>query len=436
MRGWSDATSNVPYITPDGIPEATTCRSLLIPSSSDWLAIFSGALTELTKAYNWERVGGITVAEAVAVCAAVIDGYYTDDCENSCSLPGGSPVFRIGLNGHVEQLVNGEWVEPQGIYTIPPVPGRSEPTPEERRCLAAENAANVLEQVYENLTDSFNEDRTLEEAVGALLIFIATKFFWLAPIAAGLLILALAAMEIVYLLIEIFGADLWTAGFTDALVCILYDCATDDGEVVTFDYTCVQEGLADKLEHFDLDAAQLRLLVQLGFILNAIGGADALNHAGATTEVETGDCDCGTAYKWDFTVSPADWTVVADRGSGCCFGGLGFVSVYNFGGLGNTEIRIASPTQPEKTITRFLVEYSAEGNSDGALYDTPSTGFLFAAPIASPGIVDETTTMLIEAGAWRLDIAIAGADAPITIKSLTVYIVDNDFAGLTGGMVI
>jgi len=404
--------------------------------SSDWLAIFSGALTELTKRYNWERVDGITVDEAIAVCAAVIDGYYTADCENNCALPGGSPVFRIGLNGHVEQLVNGEWVAPQGIYTIPPVPGRPEPTPEERRCLAAANAANVLEQLYENLTDSFNEDRTLEEAVGALLIFIATKFFWLAPIAAGLLILALAAMEIVYLLIEIFGADLWTEGFTDVLECILYDCASDDGEVVTFDYTCVQEGLSDKLEHFDLDAAQLRLLVQLGFILNAIGGADALNHAGATTEIETAMCGCGTAYKWDFTSSPSDWGVVADRGAGCCFGGLGFVSVYDYGGFGDTEIRIASAAQPEKTITRFLVEYSAEGDSTGNLYDTPSTGYAFAAPIASPGIADETVTMLIEAGAWRLDIVIADADAPITIKSLTVYIVDNDFAGLTGGMVI
>lgn len=285
----------MPYVTPDDVPEATTCRSLLIPTSTDWLAIISGALTELTKSYNWEQTStGITVEEAVAVCKAMIDAYYTNDCENTCALPGGSPVFRLDVDGHIQQLVNGEWVEPTGEYTIPPVPPRTEPTAEERRCLAAANAADVMKRLYEEISDAFNEDKTLEEVLLIILEFIALRFFWLAPIAAGLLLLAIAAMGIVYALVEFFGADLWTEEFNDVFKCILYECSLDDGSVVTFDYACVQGKLESTLDVIDENVEGLRLLTQLGYILNSIGGVDALNAMGATTEVETASCDdCG-----------------------------------------------------------------------------------------------------------------------------------------------
>jgi len=297
----------MPYLTPDSIPEDDDCRPLSIPASSEWLAIVSGALTELTKTWNWAQAGAVTVDEAVARMQLMIDGYY-EGCAFDCDVGGGLPPFRLNSAGEIEQLVNGEWVEPTGDYTIPPVPEREEPTEQERLCLAAANAANVLEQLYENVTDSFNEDRTLEEAIGALLALIAIKFFWLAPIAAGLLLLALAAMEIVYLLVEFFGADLWTSEFTDALVCILYACAVDNAGVVTFDYQCVQRGLSTTLEHPDLDAAQLRLLIQISYLLGVIGGVDALNHAGATTEISVADCEgCGRLW-----CRISDWLVETD----------------------------------------------------------------------------------------------------------------------------
>jgi len=287
----------VPYLTPESIPEDDDCRPLSIPASTDWLAIVSGALTELTKSYNWEQQGAVTVDEAVARMQEMVDLYYLG-CVDSCDIGEGLPPFRLGANGHIQQLVDGEWVEPIGDYTIPPVPARTEPTVAERKCLAAANAANVLALLYENVTDSFNEDKTLEEAVGALLAAIAAYFFWLAPIAAGLLLLALAAMEIVYLLVEFFGADLWTTEFTNVVRCMLYDCASDEGDVITFDYDCFIEKLNTTLSHPDLDAAQLRLLIQIGYLLSVIGGADALNHAGATTGVTEAECDACATWCW------------------------------------------------------------------------------------------------------------------------------------------
>jgi len=325
----------VPYLTPDSIPETDDCRSLLIPASSDWLAIVSGALTELTKTWNWEQAGSVTVAEAVERMQAMIDLYY-EGCSANCSVGEGLPPFRLDENGRVQQLVDGEWVEPEGDWAIPPTPARTEPTSEERRCLAAANAANVLEALYESLTESFSEDRTLEEAVQAMLAVLAAYFFWAAPIAAGLLLLALAAMEIVYLLIETFGADLWDTDFTDALRCMLYECSLDvGGGVVEFDYHCVQNKLNTTLFHIDLNAEQLRLLVQISYILNVIGGSDALDAAGATTEIETADCsECSDVWCFTFNLEETNAGGVAFTENGCTatyVGGVGWTATKGAG---------------------------------------------------------------------------------------------------------
>jgi len=298
----------VPYLTPDSIPEDGNCRPLFIPASTDWLAIVSGALTELVKTYNWQQEGAVTVDEAVEAMQLMIDMYY-EGCVDNCDVGEGLPPFRLNSQGHVEQLIDGVWQTPTGDYTIPPTPAREEPTPEERRCLAAANAVNVLEQLYESLTESYDEDKTLEEAVGAMIAILAAKFFWVAPIAAGMALLALAAMEIVYLLVEVFTADLWDSDFSDALKCMLYECSLDTGDVVTFDYQCVQEKLQTTLLHIDLNAEQIRLLVQISYILNVIGGVDALNAAGATTEISESDCDgCNDVWcrRWEGSNLP-EW---------------------------------------------------------------------------------------------------------------------------------
>jgi hypothetical protein len=70
----------MPWLTPDSIPEGGVCRPLFIPADGTWLALVSGALTELTKSYNWEKFGALTVEETIAQMQTIVDNYYTASC--------------------------------------------------------------------------------------------------------------------------------------------------------------------------------------------------------------------------------------------------------------------------------------------------------------------------------------------------------------------
>lgn len=281
----------MPYLTPEDVPEERDCRALLIPAGSEWLAIFSGALTELTKSWNWERQG-ITVDEALAVVNQVIDAYYEGCVSSGCTLPDGEGIFRVNQDGKLEQLVNGEWVAPQGEYALPPVPPR-EGTPEDARCLAAANAENVMAQLYEQVIDG------ISDGLGTLEIALLIASGVLTLINPVLGVAVLAAIKLVLLIVNEFveaakflSADLWDTQFSEALRCILYECAADDGSgVITFDNQCVNEGLYDNSLHSDLSGDQIRLLWQVGHLIQFMGGMDGVNLAGATTAITSSDCE-------------------------------------------------------------------------------------------------------------------------------------------------
>lgn len=76
----------MPWLTPDAIPEGDDCRPLLIPAGSEWLALVSGALTELTMRYNWEKFGTLTVDETVDRMQVMIDHYYASACGEECEI--------------------------------------------------------------------------------------------------------------------------------------------------------------------------------------------------------------------------------------------------------------------------------------------------------------------------------------------------------------
>lgn len=291
----------MPYLTPDEIPEGTDCRPLFIPASSDWLAIVSGAITELSLRWNWEQQGSVTVDEAVARMDEMIQTFYEALC---CSLPGGEAILRLDDTGHIQQLINGAWEEPTGDYSIPPVPSREEPTIAERKCAAAANAANVLAQLYEEVSDAVGAGASEAEAL-AILVGAATTIIgsWLGFAVAPLVALALAAFKAFLEIAEFMTADLWDEQFTDLVKCRLLNCANDEGDVITFDFNCFRESLAQYTDILDPNFVNnIRLFGQLDFILNVIG-ADGLNAAGATTAVE-GDCtDCGD---WCVTIDLAD----------------------------------------------------------------------------------------------------------------------------------
>lgn len=316
----------MPYITPPSTPESTTCRALLIPDSSEWLAIFGGALTELIYKYNWEQVTGITVDDAVQTAITVINGFYDGCAVSGCTLPEGDGIFRINPDTQeLEQLVNGEWVEPTGEYTLPPTPARTEPTAEERKCLAAANAAYAFEMMYEELADAYADDLATAEAIVLFVSIIIGIIGGIFGIAITALIALIGSLfGVFYLAFEHLTSDMWDSEFTEKFQCLLYECATDDGEVVHFDMNCALEKML-KASILEWSAPQLLVLLQIGTMVQFLG-AQAIDALGATTAVETADCDdCEGGCGLLITFEPEQpWSVVAFG-----YGASGFVGAYD-----------------------------------------------------------------------------------------------------------
>jgi len=275
----------------------------------------SGALTELIKTYNWQQGGAVTVDEAVARMQTMVNGYYAGCI--SCDQPGGFRVIRVGAGGHVEELDgDGNYVPATGDYAVAPIPAREGGTSEDQICLAAANAENVLHEVYLNIAESFAGGLSEAEALTALVEFlIVTLGAEFAPITYALALLILSVFGIVYSAVAYLTADLWDSNFTKAFKCTLVNCASNDSGVVTFDWDCVEHSLYAAATTFGINETQLRLYAQINYILAFIGGADALNTAGANTGITEADCtDCGATWcrNADFTAFNLDgWTLLA-----------------------------------------------------------------------------------------------------------------------------
>lgn len=249
-----------------------------------------GGLEALGYAYNWYKSGELDPDEAAELFRKIVqDAPYN---LKSCANPAGGRILRVSPTGKVQELSDAnEWVDPTGDYEIPPVPARTDGSPPDQICLASKNAAHVLELLYENVTDSFNTGLDEAEAATALTLtlvsLIGAEF---APITFALVTFFGIVFSVLYGLLEFIGADLWDGDFTNTIVCILQECATNDAGVVTFDYTCFNDKLAAQVNIFDLTFEQLRLFGQIQYLLLVIGGVDALNHAGATTAITDDDC--------------------------------------------------------------------------------------------------------------------------------------------------
>jgi len=286
----------MPYLTLDEIPEGRLCRPLFIPDDPLWLALFGGALTELEQPYNYQQFGTLTPQEMADACAAVIAEWYADICA-SCDLPDGEPIIGVSTDYRFQQLIDGEWQEPTGDYAIPPTPAREEPTSEERICLAAKNAENVLKLMYEEVTDAFGASLGALEALATLAIFVIGAIN--PAVGLGMKALGLAALGIwqwAFEVAEFVTADFWDEQFHDNLTCALIRNATDTDGVVTFDMDGLNEELITQIEWFDPTASSFALAAQVRWLLGQIT-VDGLNLAGVTTAITDDDCSfCEGGY--------------------------------------------------------------------------------------------------------------------------------------------
>ncbi len=281
------------FPTPNN-PEDADAYLLFYFPDKQWSQYVLGALSVLGVGYNWYKSGELDVDEAAEAFRTIVqDAPYN---LKTCSNPDGGKIIRVAPNGHVQQLSDANtWEDPTGDYAIPPVPTREGSEPD-ILCLAAKNAANVLQQLYENVSDSFADNLSQAAAgvalISAISLIVGAEF---APITFSIVSAGAAIFGVFYAIMEFATADLWDAAFTDTMACILLGCASNDEGVVTFDWECFNNALAAQTSIFDLTFEQLRLFGQIQYLLLMVGGVDALNLAGATTAITDDDCsncDC------------------------------------------------------------------------------------------------------------------------------------------------
>jgi len=76
----------MPYLTPDTLPTDTICRVLFIPNDRDFLAIVTGALEELTFAYNFEEFGTLTPEQTAEAYTTMFNAFCFN--EGACRVIG------------------------------------------------------------------------------------------------------------------------------------------------------------------------------------------------------------------------------------------------------------------------------------------------------------------------------------------------------------
>lgn len=294
------------FPTPNLVPADGGYIVFKIPRDNEWAGLILGAAQLLAQSYNWYQWGDMTPDEAAEAFRVIVNQAPYDTC--GCNQPTGSRVLRVNNTGHIQQLTDGEWTEPTDDYTIPPTPAREEPTCDERRCAAAANAANVLQQLYEEVADAVadgaDEAEALAVLIGAAIIIIGG---WLGLALAALVGLATGYFFAFLEIAEFMTADLWTSDFTEKLKCFLYECSSCDGDVVTFDFQCVRQKMAEYTDILDPQViTNIRLFGQVDFILNVIG-VDGLNAAGATTAITVFDCsEC--EHEWCYAINFEDFS--------------------------------------------------------------------------------------------------------------------------------
>lgn len=420
-----------PFLTPPETPGGVEKRVIEIPSSKEWLGIFNSALLETIYAYNYTQIEDtdLTPEEAAGIAFNIVKQYLNPEGCPQCTRPGGGKIIRIGANGDFEELGDdGEWHEPTGDYTIPAVPAREGGTPIDQKCLAAANAAHVLELLYEQLADDWSDGVSTAEAITNLVLAIG------AIIAApfGLLgeaVIAIAGLvfQVLYETIEFVGADLWDENFTEALKCILFGCASNDEGVVTFNLDCVNNELAAQTNPFDLTASQIRLFGQLQYIFGIIG-ASGLNSAGATTAITDDNCDgCNPAwcYTWDFTASDGGWEARSDIGVtvGHYESGRGWVSDQHNDSCSNhgyTYLFFVPGTTIDR-INQVLIETSTVSLSAHFFDQNDGTTILERTSVPIDGETHEAAVMAVECN--RIDIAFNMCDVETggyEVRSITL----------------
>lgn len=421
-----------PFLTPEFTSEDWQCRTLRTPNNKEWLGVFNSALLEMTNPYNWQQVetSDLTISDAIEIVEGILTEFFdTQTCGGGCLLPEiDVPPFRLGVDGHYEMLdpSTGEWGAPTGEYEIPPTPPREESTGYDRRCGAAANAANVMEQLYEAITDAIALGGDALQVAAALIAAAVTAIGgWIAAPLAAIIDLTIALFAGMIELLQVLGSDVWTEEFDERLKCALFACASSAGDVVTFDLTCIREQLTVEPDLLNPNwFYELQLFAQIVYLMETIT-MDGLNAAGATTGVTVFDCEACSAwcYTFDFTVTDGDFAHI-DTGTGTWSSGVGWVGVLDGG---TYRVRIDRDLPYDVQFTGMELTYDVtygSGSPAGGSYlvnngvDAVGTGGF---PAGTDQIVTWYGSFAADYVTIQLRSGTFGDDGSVTVKRLTLY---------------
>lgn len=361
------------WLTPESGATEYECRPVFIPLDDDlsYMAAVNGALNELTKPENWEQFGSVTPEEAAEVMLEMYTQYTQEECGSEtpcdpCVIDGDEElgyegpirIIRRGAGGHTEELVDGVWETPTGDYEVPPVPARTEPTSDQRKCAAAWNAANVYADLYEEVTDQIAISTAPADVFGVIFDYvIAILGLFAGPTAAAYASLGKTAFDVFLETAEFLANDVWDDTFTDDLACLFYSHTTDTAGVITFNWPDIRQEVSDNLAQAALNFDTQRGLLwgQVGYLLE-ITAAGGLDIAGSATAVVSPSCaDCGKFCTY-FSMgdSTGGWFTNASPG-GQWTNGVGWQGiVFNASSNKYLDLKIIFPAT---FVTTFTVVY-------------------------------------------------------------------------------
>lgn len=245
-----------------------------------------------------------------------------------------------------------EWITLMEVPDIPPTqfvfPQQPETlSPEDAKCLAAMNAAEVLLRTYNDvgtslsgsvIDDPLDVIRIIAESVGGLI----AGEYPLSTLGELTVILAFIGNQLAFV-------NGWPEEETERLRDVLLTHASvDSGNRVTFDYDTLRDVFG---QMYDAEGTPWGNINYLLFFL----GPNALNIAGAVAYHTEPDC---SPFDWeqvfDFTISQANWNKAYEFAPGQYVAGLGWRGT---GTVNAWKLSVATFTQQPGTIEEIEVTH-------------------------------------------------------------------------------
>jgi len=283
------------YILPVPVDDGTRiCVKVVIPNQPAHRQAFIGAVSELTKAFNWASDTGHTAIAVANVWKAIfldmMQQFYDNDCEGEnmgCCYD--TVQRRITPDGKMQININGSgWVDDPNdprttAVTFPPITLDAHHT----KCDAASNVNEHLNDIIAGTSEQLGSAGSLIEIAIALVAIIFALFVapeslpalvpLILPLVAGLLFLGQAA---------------WDAYFDstvhDLILCAIYCSIDDDGTFSAAGYARFLGKLRTNLPAGVARDMFMDLVSRVGLV-----GMNDYAAIGTSADADCSSCDCG-----------------------------------------------------------------------------------------------------------------------------------------------